>query len=240
MKPNSSILKLSWIRIKKEPAIWILLGFCLYIIIAFYFEKVRIPSPFSQKTVDSINAMVLSLSCSYIAGMIFYIISEFRIQTRKARAVLANAVEDLRLLKDDFSELSRLIWGDDWLTGQDAKETIFREISNLVFSENMNNKPIQIPKNLVRLFKDYIRKFDSYLISAMSYESYFSPEEYQEITEIRMSFAFNQVRTHFDETTDTFYNPKTLMLFINDLIEVNKKAVKLYVNLQRYGYDFQK
>lgn len=240
MKQNSSILKLSWIRIKKEPAIWILSVVCLYIVIAYYFDEVKIPSPFSQSTVDAINIIAFSLSCSYIAGMIFYIISEFRIQTRKARAVLANAVEDLRLFKDDFSELSRKIWGDDWLTALDTEESVFREIAKFDYSINSENNLIEIPKSLVRLLKDYISKFDYYLKSAMSYEPYFSPEEYQKMTEIRMSFAFSQVRIHFDETNGTYYNSKTLMAFINNIIEVNRKTVLLYVELQRYGYDSQK
>lgn len=240
MKPNSSMIKLSWLRIKKEPAIWILLLLCLYIVFAYYIAQIRFSSLFSQETVDAINMIAFSLSCSYIAGMVFYILSEFLIQTRKARAVLANTVEDLRLFIDDFSELSKDIWGDDWLTAENANESVFRAITNIDYSESLSKGSIRLDDSSTCIFKKYINKFDTYLTSIMSYESYLSPEDFRELTEIRLSFAFNQVRIHFDESENIFYSPKTLMELIKDIISINKKVVRLYGVLQKYGYDFQK
>lgn len=182
--------------------------------------------------------MAFSLSCSYIAGMVFHIISDFCPKTREARAVLANAGEDLRLLKDDFSELSRQIWGDDWLTSEDAKNSVFRAITNKDFTENDN--PITLSDDKASLLKDFILKFDSCLSSIMSHKSYISSKEYQKLSEVRMSFSFNQVRIHFYATESLCYSNKTLMLFIRDLIDVNKKVVELYEELLSYGYDFQK
>jgi hypothetical protein len=173
--------------------------------------------------------------------MIFYILSEFRNQIRKARVVLPNAIEYLRSFKEDFSELSRKSWGDDWSTIQDAdaREEVFKGIIEKDFYKCLDNEPIKIPDNKARLLKDYISKFDSYLNSAMLYEPYLSLEEYQELTEIRMSFAFCQIR-HFNETV-TCYNPKTLMIIINNMIENNKTVVSLLHSMSTScGYDFQK
>ena len=101
MKPNKSVCALSWGRMLKEPLIWILLLVCIYSVFAYYFDFLKLHSPFSIETAKKISEIMLGLSYSYIAGMVFYFLSEFRTTTHKSRPVLTNAVEDLRLFKVD-------------------------------------------------------------------------------------------------------------------------------------------
>lgn len=240
MKPNKSILELSCVRIKKESTIWILLLICFYAIFAYYFDTLKMSSPFKAETEKIINEIALGLSYSYIAGMIFYYFSVFRPNTKKARAVLANAVEDLRLFKDDFSEMSRLLIGDDWLTNKEAHKYVFKEIAKKDYEEFSLEILIPISNECATIFKDFISRSDSYLKSIMSYEQYLFSDEYEKLTKIRLSFTFSQIRIYFSETDVTYYRKKTLMVFIRELIDINEKVVLLYQELLKYGYDFQK
>lgn len=237
MKPKNSICKLSRIRIKKEPRIWLFFGVCIYIVIAHYYESIRIPTLFFREFTDAINEVAFTLSCSYIAGMILYVLTEFLNTTKKARAVLPNAVESLRYLKDDFYELSQCIYEKDWLCDKDAEEEVFKEIAGSNYESESVDGSIKISESLVRLFKMYVSKFDSCLRVAMLYEPYFSPDEYQKLTDIYMSYAFAQVRNHFGTENGTNYPPEKLKTFIEKLIEVNRKTVELYdVLSKQYGY----
>ena len=240
MKPKKNILELSFIRIKREPTIWILLVICIYAVFAYYFDSLKIYSHFQDITIKMINEIALGLSYSYIAGMIFYYFSVFRPNTKKARAVLVNAVEDLRFFKDDFSELSRQLFGDDWLTANDSDILVFREIAKSDYDSYSDQKPVAISNEYSSIFKNFIRKFDFYLNSTMAYEQYLSSDEYERLTEIRLSFSFSQIRIYFNETDIPYYKKKTLLEFIRELIVINRKVVQIYHDLSKYGYDFHK
>jgi len=240
MKPKKTILELSAIRIIKEPTIWILLVICIYAVFAYYFDSLKIDSHFQDKTIKMINEIALGLSYSYIAGMIFYYFSVFRPNTKKARAVLVNVVEDLRFFKDDFSELSNQLFGDDWLTKKNSDILVFREIAKSDYDSYSDQIPVAISNEYSSIFKNFIRKFDFYLNSTMVYEQYLSSDEYERLTEIRLSLSFSQIRIDFNETDITYYNKETLLEIIRDLIAINMKVVQIYHDLSKYGYDFHK
>lgn len=223
-----SIIRLSYDRIKKKPYIWILLLVCFYIIVAYYFDKIRIPSSFSMNTTESINSIAYTISISYISGMIFYILSVFLPHIRKTRSVLKNIVEDLRLFKDHFLELWCTL-SVSWLEEeeQSVENKLFKIIAQFEYSKDLINKTIKIEGSLVSILKEYVRKFDLYLKTIMIADAYFTPDEYNQLSEIRNSYSFSQIRIHFGAINGTYYNPEDLMKVIRDLIKVNEKVVSL-------------
>lgn len=228
---------LLFVRIKRELSIWLLFLFCLYIVIAYHFDSWKIPFSFiSEKATQNFNEIFLWLSYSYVAGMIFYILSIFYPKTKKTRAVLSNVTEDLRLLKDEYYDFSLSIFGQNCLNDNLIEKDLFKEITGKDF-DSLGYFPISINKNNCKFIEDFIDKSDKILSIIMNNVEYLTYEEYLQLAKIRTSYSFQHVKIHFRDSESTpYYNKEGWIKFIKDLIETNTKVVKLYDEFNtKYG-----
>lgn len=217
--------------------VWFMFVFCIYIVIAYYAESLRIPAIFNSQVCEKVNNIAFALSISYTAGVFVFILTVLLPERRKRKVMLAIVAEDLRYLKDEMYELFVNICGKNCL-GRDevSVNSIIKEIITDKEREKLEAiVPIEIPMDTVNFFKDKVRIFESYLQSIISFNSYLSPEENKEIGEIRSSKFFSQVKHHFSTNNKTYYNITNLKSFVDSMIETNQKVVNLYGKLKKYS-----
>jgi hypothetical protein len=227
MKPTTKLSKLFWIRALKEPLIWILLVVCLYIVCAFCFTSIRLPSFFNDAITDSINKLLVNVSYSYIAGMLFYIFSIFYPLTRRARYILPIVVENVQVLKIASENLEGKLYGESWLKSD--SETIISEMHSSMFENG------QIIEKQKTLLIEYSNVIEQCFNSLLAYETYLNDGECKLMIEIQESFSIWQIRQNFGNLGMN----ETQKAFIQDIVAVYKKVLKLDKSLAAYRYDFQ-
>jgi len=167
---NKKMIALYWDRIIKEKTVWILGIVCLYAIIAYYYEAIRCPSLFYERTADIINNIALGLSYSYFAAMLFYILNDFLPQTKKAHSVLMNAAEEMRQLKEKYQ-------------GFGIEESLSEEeFISLFTNTDTDTDSMPIRPATVSFLKENFQIFDTVLLSIMSiYGQYLSDDDFSKI-----------------------------------------------------------
>lgn len=230
MNLKTNILLLIWERIKKDPFIWFLLIVCLYIVSAYYFNNIRIPTSFSIEIVEGINSIAFNLSLSYISGMILYILSVFLPNVRKTNAVLRNLLEDLRLFKDCYYEFLSLC-GIHEFNDDKAAENLFQNISKSEYDVSNMHHTITLNATFVSKSKETMMEFDSYLNSIMARHDFLTSNEFDQLTEIRNSPSFSQIRHHFSYNSPTLYSSDNLIEFCGNFVEMHRRLVKLYEDM---------
>jgi len=236
MKTKTSFSKFICIRIAKEKFIWIFVPISLILIFFCNFFTI-IPLPFSEKTVDKINDIVLALSYSYLAGMIVYFLTIFLPSTRKVKFVLADFVEDLGEIKYEFSEFSRKFISDDF-SANETIDLIFRAIAKKDYEQISITENFEIPNEITKF---YIQLYAPLSAVMEKYEIYFDDEDYKRLSQLRQSFVFNEVKKSIKDTIPLAYNKKTLKeCFIPTMISNYKEIESLYNDFSSvYGYDYQ-
>lgn len=219
-------------KTKEEPCVWILLLLCLYVLVAYYVDSIKIPSSLTSKSAQQINNIAVTFSYSYITGVIVFIFTVFIPNVRKTKAVLVNAAEDLRYLKDEMYEFSQEICGCDWL---DYNNVSVEQVLQAMDLKIIGKELFEISVEKTNFIKEKMRVFDSYLRSIIDYNPYFSVEEIRMLTEIRNSYSFNRIRHHFKINIPTYENKFNIRKLIGDLIETNQKIVDFYGRLEIYS-----
>lgn len=227
MKRNCSFSKLLWQRIKHEYILITLLTICLYVIIADFIDEIKIPCNYSLETICKINKLALNIALSYISAFMFYIITVLFPQTLKAHAILSNAIEKLRFLKDYFYDFSANAWGDDWTKTKDI-ESIAAAITYKKDEHTLVFKP-----DFIRLSRSFISISDEYIKAIMSYEQYLTNKECDMLVHIYNEPAFSYMRHHITQINNPLCDEKKLKAFIKDLIHANEDVKQLYTNMSK-------
>jgi hypothetical protein len=227
---------------KNEPWIWGLLIPSLYAIIAYFGTCIRFPSPFTAKIADDISTVIFYLACSYISGVIVWMLTIFFPLARKAKALLPNAVKILMTLKQEFQLLGCEISGEDLVENKcgDTEELLFRDLSGNDYDPNNIEREVSISTDGWSTLVKYQKRIDSSLLGLLlDYEPYLSSKNVEIITKIRESFVLYEIRTNPNAYK---CHSKTLMdAFIPNLIEIGKMINELHSQLSlMYGLDHQK
>jgi len=237
MEKSTSIFKFFWYRIRKEWYIWIPLIMCIYPIISCNCDILRIPSDFDERTVCKINNIILSIVYSYVAGMIVYIITTFIPVSRKARVIIPVVVESIRKLKSESEYIEGKCYGGSWLKGQ--KETVFNDTFTALCGQCPDRlsdyDTITINDEHKVILSHYKKCIDLCFKTFLDYETYFTSNECQLITDIKMLFSSWQIEEEFQNIS----TKESLNAFIDDLINVYQKIMALDKSLTVYKYDFQ-
>lgn len=222
-------LKFTCRKIKEQPLIWILLFFCLYTFVAYHIDTIKIPSNLSIEKAQQVNTSLYTLAISYISGMIIYILTVYIPYTQKSQVILINTSEDLRYLKDEMHNFLQIISDSD-LSGLDKLNE--QELLNFIKPTEKKNSLFEISIDNTNYFKGRFDIIDSYIKTIESYWNYLSTKQIKNLSEIRNSYSFNRIRHGFISGNSTYFNESSLIKFTNDLIETNKKIIKLYNNVK--------
>lgn len=117
----------------KYKCVWILFIAAIVVALGVCFPIFHIPSNLSTTECDVINSLVLTLSLSYIAGFIFFFLSEFVPTAKRKIEDEKRVVAVLNHLTKEFNELFNFNSNND-----DYHRMSFAELSQSIFREDVS------------------------------------------------------------------------------------------------------
>lgn len=208
---------------------WFFLIVSIWIVSAYYIDTIKISTSLNEKTVSSINDILLALALAYIAGMFVYILTVYIPVKRKRKVILYFVSEDLRYLKDEMYDFSITICDGNWLERDKVR---FQDIMNGM-AELGDDDLYSISQNNVKFMKERMSRFDSYLRVIISFHNYLLSDELRDLQEIRNSHSFDQLRHDFEFHKEKNYDKDALSKLVDDLVTTNQKIVDLYGKINK-------
>jgi hypothetical protein len=227
-------------KIRDELLIWCIFLFAIYICISYHLHILQLPNLFSLDSdlIEGINSIVVNLSYSFTAGIIFYFFSVILPEAQKSIIVFPNLLNELEIFLSEFSELSRKVWGDDWIsskTPEDVRTTVYYSICGEYPDSHDDSHNVNVNAEFVKNMLPFYNRTDSILEKIMIYEKYLTKSEYKKLEKLRSNFyENNQFRRDFNSYISPLScQSKTLKLYINSLIYINNKVKEIHGSLNK-------
>lgn len=204
---------------KKTLCIWILLIICVYCIFACEFESLRFKIFSINENiliVNKINDIIKNFSFSYVAGVIFFFLSDTIPFLRRKSIVDKNIRRSLNLMINAIDQFTLSINNKKWTKATDVKK-IYEDISGAEYSENLSDYKLPFNKvvDIVTLSKNINLSLD-YIISQ---ELYVDIELLNEMEKIKFCDSLLYISSlSIAEKDETFINPKKLIMIFSDII----------------------
>lgn len=190
----------------------------LWGLVAKHFEGCQIPSHFAKETACGITDILYVLSSSYMAGLIFYLLT-VRIPYITRRKIIRKHIQEvLRYLKDSFYDAFASSFGADWYSSEEFGEN---------FYVRFLNDEIPNPSAKQYLF-DYVAQIDRYLYSALSYPEYLYDDELEALYGILNSRTLSKIRHSFSEKDPIMHTKDQVIEILNGFQLVFIKIEKLF------------
>lgn len=175
---------------KNTVFVWVLLLVCIYIALACEFESLRL-SVFSINKdlsyVDKVNTILENLSFSYIAGVIFFFLSDTIPFLRRKKIAYRHVEKSLRLIIESIDSFSTLINGNIWDANTDSK-VVFEEYTGRVYTNDMPMYELQA--NLLAIFKKMSEELSIQFDFVISQELYIEKQLLCDIERIKTNESF--------------------------------------------------
>ena len=212
---------------KRSALIWILLLFCIYAILACEFESLRISSLSINKDlmfVNKINSIIKNLSYSYIAGVIFFFLSDTIPFFRRKKVVYRNVKRILCTMIDAIDDFSMSINCNKWDERTDTK-LVFEEFSGGEYTDNMPQ--IRLTSDKLVVLKKLSKNLNVGIDYLLSQELYLDVALFNEIEKLKMNETFLFISTMCEDTNENLYITAEKLLVIFDyIIEIKKSLLK--------------
>lgn len=127
--------------------IGILLLICIYCVLACEFQELRIRVEYSQDSLDKINDIVKNLSFSYIAGVIFFLLSDTIPYCRRKKITLKYVEKAMSLMLLSIDDFTINVNGKKWDSNTEPYE-IYEDISGAIYEGDSQIK-YTVPDNVI-------------------------------------------------------------------------------------------
>lgn len=214
--------------IKRTAPIWVLFIICIYSIVACEFEslRIRLPSLFNDVAyVNKTNDIIKNLSFSYIAGVIFFFLSDTIPFLRRKRVVYKNVEKSMRLMVAAIDDFSHIVNNKIWDEKTDAS-TEYEEFSGAEYSDNMPPIKLQIPFCIQ--LKELVEKLNLCINFVISQELYVSSKLLNDFELIKNNDNYLFINS---KSIDDYVNPEKIVKAFAYLIEIKCK-----INQHLYNY----
>ena len=199
--------------------VWILFVASFYMVLSAEFNGLCfVKLPFGNETIDKLNGIGKNISLSYIAGVIFYVLSEKVpfIRKRKYRRMKMNAqIERMKEALDTFLES---ISGDSKC--RDEKK-IFYEASK---KEYEGTGFCEINKSHLLSIRKLLAELDDALDILISSDVYLGERDYQTVIEIKTDPSLSIIRQIAQIKDETQIEQKTLYDLLSGVINIIGKV----------------
>lgn len=178
--------------------IWILLVISIYIVLTAEFQILCIIKlPLSEDTIQKLNSIGKNISLSYIAGVIFYILSELLPFFRKRKFLKIKLKLQLDNLRSSISSFFECICGDR--NPNDAKKVFFEVCKSEYEGEGVCN----INKSHLFCIRRLLADIDDTLEILINSDVYLEEGDFNKVITIKTSqtlMALREVAQLRDET----------------------------------------
>lgn len=178
----------------------------------------------------SILQFILNISNSFIAALLFYIITDRIPFIRKSKSVVTDTIAELKLLCDNYRDLSGDLCGGDWCEGD---KYIQQGIDEIIKKGSCHCTFTGLCQMHKTIFKEFITIFD-YQIRVVQTQSteYLTHDEFETLVEIKNDKILSRIRHSYSFSPEVLDKNK-----INELVEGlaanNKKILALHASLEK-------
>lgn len=212
---------------KQTAPIWILLIICIYCVLACEFESLRIELFSINKDisfVEKINNIIKNLSYSYIAGVIFFSLSDtipflrrMRIANRGVKKLLCQIVNAI----DDFS-LS--INQNKWDEKTNPKQ-VFEDFTGGEYIENA--PPTKLTSDKIALIDKLVNTINVGTDFIISKELYISTDLIDDVDSIKSNEYFLFISSIPDNAKNELYvTADKIVAIFDNIIEIKRTMLK--------------
>lgn len=199
--------------------VWVLLFVSFYMVLASEFKEFCfINLPFSEETIDKVNGIGKNISLSYIAGVIFYVLSELVPFVSKRKYLRMKLNVQVERMKEALSTFLESICGDSKC--RDAKK-MFYEAS---FKEYEGKGYCKINKSHLLSIRKMLVEIDDSLNILISSDIYLGEKDYRTVIEIKTDSSLSIIRQIAQIKDDTQIEQKTLYDLLSGVITIIEKV----------------
>ena len=213
---------------KKTAPIWILFIICIYCVFACEFESLR-SDVFSfneeKAVVNKINEIIKNLSFSYIAGVIFFSLSDTIPFLRRKKIAYRNVNKSLFQMINAIDDFSMSINSCKW-DEKTNTENVFEDFSGGEYTENAPQ--LRLTSDKIALIGTLTHKIKIGVNYVISQELYIDTNLTNDMDRIKINEDFHYLCTIADSTNQDIYiaADKVLAIFDN-IIEITSVRNKL-------------
>lgn len=212
--------------IKKTIFIWVLFIICIYCILACEFESLRMDI-FSINedviVVGKINDIIKNLSFSYVAGVIFFFLSDTIPFHRRQKVVIKNVNRTLNLVFNAIDDFSQSINSKTWNETIDPK-LIYEDIFGGEYPEQEYKQ--KLPLNIITDMLKLTNIMNSCIDFIISQELYVNSKLIKDLEDIKLCDGMRYISSLSVDTNNIYITPKDLTSVFRDIIKIKSIILK--------------
>lgn len=209
---------------KKTAVVWIVFVICIYSIFACEFDELKIPFSSIHRDIEKINNIIKNISYSYIAGVIFFFLSDTIPYLRRKKVAYKNVDKSLIFIVNAIDNFSLSINNKVW-TNETSATMIFEDYSGGEYSDNM--PPVILPRHILSVMNNFAESINKNLDYILSQELYNTRELQKEMELIKLCESIQYISSiSLDENNETLVEPFKIVKLFSDVIEIRKTVSK--------------
>lgn len=209
---------------KKTVVVWIVFVICIYSIFACEFDELKIPFSLIHRDIEKINNIIKNISYSYIAGVIFFLLSDTIPYLRRKKVACKNVDKSLKFIVNAIDKFSLSINNKIW-TNETSAIMIFEDYSGGEYSDNM--PPVLLPKHILSVMNTFAESININLDYILSQELYNTIELQKEMELIKLCESIQYISSiSLDGNNGTFVEPSKIVKIFSDVIIIRKTVSK--------------
>lgn len=211
--------------IKKTIFIWVLFIVCIYCILACEFESLRM-AIFSINediiVVEKINDIIKNLSFSYVAGVIFFFLSDTIPFQRRKKFVNKNVNRSLNLIYNAIDDFSQSINNKKWDETIDPK-SIYEDIFGGEYPEQEYKQ--KLPLNIISDMLKFANTINPYIDFIISQELYVNSKLVKNLEDIKLFDGMRYISSLSVDTNNIISSEELVSVF-RDIIKIRSIILK--------------
>ena len=203
----------------KTWKVWLILAICVYSIIACDFEEARLDLfaiNATQDTIGKLNGIIKNLSYSYIAGCVFFFLSDSLPFLRRLKIANRSMTSAINQCKKSLYELECCLSGVCWASMDDS--SIFESITEAECDDDA--QIVNIKKHKYMAIRTFLSELDRTCNFILSQELYLNETQFRIASQILADSRLDVFRSEPDDAV--MMSKKVIMDFINAIKEVKK------------------
>ncbi len=212
-------------QLKYTWPIWLVLILCLYIVLACECEFFRfIKLPYSEYIIERINDVAKNLSLSYIAGMIFYLLSEMVPYLRKQRFVLKKLNAEIQNVQQIFRDFFLYFCGHDVSSSPPEKDELFYSTTGQEY-EQEGTYLISADKMLE--LRKLLAAIDDAIEFLLANDIYIGENNFKIVLNIKTNKCLSVLRGIVQAQSDSLIENKQLYEILEGIISIQQEINKI-------------
>ncbi len=215
-------------QLKYTWPIWLGVICCLYIVFACEFETLRfIKLPYDENVVAKLNDIVKNMSLSYIAGMVFYLLSEMIPYLRKRRFVLKKLNAEIQHVRQIFIDFYLYFCGQNVASSIPTIDELFYSTTG---REYEREGAYSMPADKMLALRKLLSAIDNAIELLLANDIYIGEDNFKIVLNIKTKECLTTLRGIVQAQSDSLIDNEQLYDLLENITiieqEINKLTLK--------------